>query len=358
MRKANVIFWSAFISCFSNLSCAQGILNLENGFLPPKPASASNPEYVKSRHLEIAVATSSSPDKDGLVVAFVKPGEQSNYYLLTETPFIHEVKFPDDQYLGSWPLTRWPYTYVPDALVENQRLVSTSESKESIRERLATPPVNYNGAGELISNVGCLPEKPLRYGHVFNASETDLLIIMGGQLIVFSPTYKRTVFAEYYHHDDIADLSSYSPNTLAWASPETQYGTLYSLRHGEVAVHAVRSYAKLYKGDIDKDAHPDVVVWRKVYRSNLKTEPQGYTLISNTLAHYEQDLAAQATSEVGVTGEYLPQGTEEDTIKQWLTTNNLTWQKGYPNLSECAGQTDKHIPEMVDPLLNDPDVLK
>jgi hypothetical protein len=44
-------------------------------------------------------------------------------------------------------------------------------------------------------------------------------------------------------------------------------------------------------------------------------------------------------------------------VKGWLTAKQLTWKKGYPSKSECAGQEGQFIPEMHDVLLNDPDVL-
>ena len=45
-------------------------------------------------------------------------------------------------------------------------------------------------------------------------------------------------------------------------------------------------------------------------------------------------------------------------IQSWLLAKNLTWQKGFLSKSECAGQEGQLIPEIHDPLLNDPDVLR
>ena len=58
-----------------------------------------------------------------------------------------------------------------------------------------------------------------------------------------------------------------------------------------------------------------------------------------------------------VDGEYKKQSTSANTIKGWLATRQLTWQKGFPSQSECPGAEGKLIPELHDPLLNDPDVL-
>jgi hypothetical protein len=91
-------------------------------------------------------------------------------------------------------------------------------------------------------------------------------------------------------------------------------------------------------------------VWRKLYLSKLLSEPvAGFDKVSDTYYHYERK----------VTGEYeLKTDTAPETIQGWLTSKNLTWQSGFPSKSECAGQEGQLIPEMHDPLLNDPDVLK
>lgn len=85
-----------------------------------------------------------------------------------------------------------------------------------------------------------------------------------------------------------------------------------------------------------------------MYRSNLIKEPvAGFTKLSDVYVHYKL-----------TDGEYKKQTTEQRVIKGWLDAKNLTWQKGYPSKSECPGKEGQLIPEMHDPLLNDPDVLK
>jgi len=127
----------------------------------------------------------------------------------------------------------------------------------------------------------------------------------------------------------------------------------------DAATTGMRSYSKLYVNDFENDGHEDILVWRKVYVSNNKANLQkGFSLIRDEYVHYERDLTAQGSSEAGVTGEYLPQETDSATIQGWLATKNQTWQSGFPSKSECAGQDGQLIPEMHDPLLNDPDVLK
>ncbi len=112
---------------------------------------------------------------------------------------------------------------------------------------------------------------------------------------------------------------------------------------------ALRAYSKLFVGDFDSDQNYDIIKWEKIYTSNKKTEAPAWVQLRNELIHYKKD----------ITGEYLPQeDTSEATIQGWLTAKNQTWQSGFPSKSECAGQEGQLIPEMHDPLLNDPDVLK
>lgn len=118
------------------------------------------------------------------------------------------------------------------------------------------------------------------------------------------------------------------------------------------ALPGLRGYAKLYVGDFDKNGQSDILVWRKLYDSNMQNNPvKGFHKLKDSFYHYEKSTAA------GSTGEYLPQETDPGTIQSWLATNTLTWQQGYPSKSECEGEEGQLIPEMHDPLLNDPDVL-
>ncbi|MEJ2046265.1 MAG: hypothetical protein P8X74_21395, partial [Reinekea sp.] len=209
--------------------------------------------------------------------------------------------------------------------------------------------------------LGCYRNTPLRYGDIEQDGELELVLIVGNDLIVFSPERQKTVFQ-----------TNLSLNTWMSAERTVQYFDFHTIASHQVPpqyqqyidpdnkfpTRALRGYAKLYQGDFDQDGNSDLLVWRKLYRSNWTGEQAGFSLTSDTYYHYERDLDAQAESESGVTGEYLPQETTEEDIKSWLSENNLIWSKGYPSLSECAGEGGKLIPEMHDPLLNDPDVLQ
>jgi len=102
--------------------------------------------------------------------------------------------------------------------------------------------------------------------------------------------------------------------------------------------------------DFDANGKSDILIWRKLYESNLGDNPvKGFHLLGEGVFHYEKSAA----------GEYVfKDDTESNVAKAWLTSNNLTWQKGFPSKSECEGQEGQLIPEMHDPLLNDPEVLR
>ena len=104
----------------------------------------------------------------------------------------------------------------------------------------------------------------------------------------------------------------------------------------------------MYIDDFNGDEREDIIVWRKRYVSNNIENPViGFHLDKQVFNHYGL-----------VDGQYILQDTPEATIRSWLATNNLTWQSGFPSHSECPGQEGQLIPEMHDPLLNDPDVLQ
>ncbi|HQQ74666.1 MAG TPA: hypothetical protein PK031_05900, partial [Pseudomonadales bacterium] len=111
---------------------------------------------------------------------------------------------------------------------------------------------------------------------------------------------------------------------------------------------AWRSLGKVYVGNFYGENSGDIVLWRKLYESRLNSDSvKGFIKKGDLLVHYKL-----------INGEYKKQSTDQSAIKSWLTAKQLTWSKGYPNKSECAGQEGQLIPEMHDPQLNDPDVMQ
>ncbi len=212
------------------------------------------------------------------------------------------------------------------------------------------------------AGIGCLGMSPLRYGELDAGGDKEIVLLLGENLILFSPTFQRVIFAEDYDFGDSVSAEKTLEDREEGINVEenAQYGsvTWYSAAREGVLMKGIRGYAKIYFGDFDQDGHSDILAWRKTYKSNLVGETPGFSLVHQGFQHFERDIEAQSSSDSGVTGEYLPQQTEPGVTQSWLAANDLTWQKGFPSKSECPGEEGQLIPEMHDPLLNDPDVLQ
>ncbi|WP_053982156.1 hypothetical protein [Marinagarivorans algicola] len=262
---------------------------------------------------------------------------------------IHAIDTAKSNYIGVWPLTRWPYESI----------------EPEIPFRLTDHQLGEMGFGvnAYHSSLGCLDDSPLRYGDIGGDGAAELILFLGNDLVMFSPSYEKTVFMIRYSIADwlsTTETATFNLRPLKNADATAQYqSAMVASSLHPYRLPGYRGYAKIFIGNVDGDVHPDILVWRKLYESHLINNPvQGFTKLKDTFVHYEQDLTAQATLKTGVTGEYLPQKTDSATIKNWLKTSKLTWQKGFPSTSECAGQKGQLIPEMHDVLLNDPEVLQ
>ena len=108
-----------------------------------------------------------------------------------------------------------------------------------------------------------------------------------------------------------------------------------------------RTFGKHFFGDLNDDGKQDIILWRKYFESLKQGDAKkGFVKKDELFVHYSL-----------VDGEYKKQSTAADTIKGWLAAKQLSWQQGLPSRSECPGQEGQPIPELHDPLLNDPDVL-
>ena len=276
--------------------------------------------------------------------ALLKISEDDYYYFSGSA--IYKYKYSSNERLDHWPLTRWSYLIPPNEISKN---ITNYYKKINYRDT-----VYYSSSD---AAAGCLSNVPLRYGDIDTDTQSELVLFLNGELIVFSPERQRTVFAMFWQADDWKRDSDKYNNKPSEDGPVFQFASAHLGVNG-VINKAMRSYSKLFIGDVDGDAHKDFVVWQKVYESNTDAEAPGFKLIRQSFTHYERDLSAQAQLPAGVTGEYLPQTTDTATIQTWLSEKNLTWQKGYPSKSECPGQAGQLIPEMHDPLLNDPEVMQ
>lgn len=284
----------------------------------------------------------------GMSLAFVNIAGTNNWFRLYENLHMYGVDVSQGTLLGNWHLTRWEYQYYSPDIKAQYANFSTAEYPLPFEYESVSP------------GPGCIGNAPLRYGDIEGDSKKEIVVILGGLFIIFSPDYQRTVFSEYLDASDWYTAEE-AVELLVGQDPLTnvQYMSRLWADNSNARMPGIRAYAKLYFGDFDQDGNPDILAWRKSYRSNAGKDPvKGFTKLHDSWGHFERDLKAQEESPQGITGEYLPQQTDEATIKTWLADNNLTWQKGYPDKSECAGEEGKPIPEMSDPLLNDPEVLQ
>ncbi|AJQ92869.1 hypothetical Protein YC6258_00819 [Gynuella sunshinyii YC6258] len=272
------------------------------------------------------------------------------YFWLFRAGSINKFNLSSGANIPGWPLTRWLPEITDPVIKDLYRPGPTWVDNSSDWDPLVNE--NYLQENEEGAQyMGCLTSIPLRYGDVENDQQKELVLFLGAfeykqDLVIFSPDRQRIIFSMRYALQDF----------ISFPGSKHQYIQRTRQRDNNIGV---RVYAKAFFGQFDGDEFPDIVVWRKRYESREASDSvSGFGLYKQTWQHFERDLTAQAASETGITGEYLPQDTSESMIQGWLSANELTWQKGYPSTSECQDHEGELIPEMHDPLLNDPDVLK
>ena len=324
-----------FLMCIvPSISCAQSdFANLKSGV-----ARNDIPRSLKS-------AMWNAPDGPHVAESIVESETAGHYYWLFRTMSIGYFDANQAKNVGGWPLTRWPSEYI-----EEEIIVRYANSDIAYAER----PLALSR-----TSIGCLVNSPLRYGDINASGDAELVLLMGNDLVVFSPSGQRVIFmanlaiydwliaaaVEDFYTDEAgnfraSETSPQHPSTIA----------ISNARHGAPPqqLPGYRGHAKLYFGDFDGNDKHDILVWRKLYISRLRNdETPGFRFLKNTYLHYQLN-----------NGEYQLQDTEPTTINTWLTAEQLAWQKGYPSESECPGQEGQLIPEMHDPFLNDPEVLQ
>lgn len=201
--------------------------------------------------------------------------------------------------------------------------------------------------------IGCLNDAPLRYGDIESDGRSEIVLLLGDDLVVFSPESERIIFSFSYQAVDwmSAENSQVHEEIYPSLEPEADLPQYQSAWNPDYrgALLGYRGYGKLYFDDFDQNEQPDILVNKKLYLSKKRGDAlNGFTPVSDRFYHFQ----------MSSTGVYLPQKTPESQIQAWLSENNQSWQTGYPSKSECVGQEGLLIPEMHDPLLNDPEVLR
>jgi len=279
------------------------------------------------------------------------------WYVFSTDLYIYGVNVKENKLINTWPLTPWA----------NRIKMKGEGMSWKVRPFLDAV---LGGDGEAINDpeartfdtdstykldiwndyLGCYSQTPLRYGEIDANGSNELVLFLDDDLIVFSPGLQKTIFSTRLHYQD--ELASDQIDVAYGEGPRDDLIYQYYAASGDGQyIHApfpaTRSYAKIFIGDFNGDKASDIILWRKLYEFRLNSDSvQGFNKVADLYVHY------QLTD-----GEYLPQDTASETIQNWLLSNNLTWQKGFPSISECSGEEGTLIPEMHDPLLNDPDVL-
>ncbi|MGR6871826.1 hypothetical protein ACU6U9_05850 [Pseudomonas sp. HK3] len=319
-------------------------------------------EYAKS-------STTQKKFNDGFANAFFMKEGTIDLYSLSDKPALYLTNFETREVLGNWPLTPWANAVrmkgegitwrVRGALsaVKGGDFIEINDPETQVLDTNKQYKIsNYQ------TSVGCLNQTPLRYGDIDNNASTELILLLNNDLVIFSPVLKKIIFAM-----TLSDTDELKPERVAdWFLDETKVNPQFVADSGtnnliKAALPATRSFAKVFLDDFNTDGKKDIIVWRKLYESNLKTNPElGFSKVADLLVHYSLvDGEYQIQSNTPpVEGEFETDPTQQAKIKNWLDSKNLTWQKGFPSKSECAGQEGQLIPEMHDSLLNDPDVLK
>ena len=296
-------------------------------------------------------------------------GSGNIWFSFLENISFATVDIVSKKFLGNWLLTPWPNTVqmLGEGVSWQVRPYLTAESGrgyqaiEDPKIMALDSPTEYK-LSPFIQTTGCLARQPLRFGDIDGNGSSELVLFLDNDLIVFSPSLKKIIFAMSFSENDEINADEVQNWFVGREGVTAQYiaqsGTDIRIN---ARFPATRSFAKVFIDDFNSDAKKDIIVWRKLYESRLTSDSiSGFKLEGELFVHYQlEDGEYQIqTSEPSVEGEFETDPAQQTQIKGWLESKNLTWQKGFPSKSECAGQEGQLIPEMHDVLLNDPDVLK
>jgi hypothetical protein len=241
---------------------------------------------------------------------------------------------------GGWALDLWHQTFIFEDI------------KKRYEDYYLPLPTEYSLSGP--GKLGCYANHPLRFGDLNGDGSNEVVLFLKNDLVLFSPEKEKIIFSEKLKVLEWLSLerTALDPEYKQLPGPSPYQYLSMALSDAREFEPGYRGYSKLYFGDFDSDNNPDILVWRKFYESHKTGDTPGFKKLHDTFAQYELNLGLNSS------GEFELQDTDSSTIQQWLSGASYTWQKGYPSKSECKGMEGQLIPEMHDPLLNDPDVLQ
>ena len=352
-----LILFSNMVFPFENLVLGAGINN-------------ENKQSLRRTSIPYAVARQGqrSENDNEFVRGFLEL--ESYVYSISSESTLIATKKNDRSLLGSWSLAVWPdsvrmkgegvHWLVRSELsfVEDGEYYSIEEPEKMIIDFDHQYSIDIGD-----QHLGCYNRVPLRYGDINGDAIDEIVLFLRDDLVVFSLALKRIIFSTQLRSRDELTTDQIAMGFPELENTAPQYISQNGLygRSRYARFPAMRSFAKIYLDDFNSDGKKDIIVWRKLYESRLTTDPVlGFKLEGELFVHYQLEEGEYQiqTSEPPVEGEFETDPAQQDQIKGWLESKNLTWQSGFPSKSECAGQEGQLIPEMHDVLLNDPDVLK
>jgi hypothetical protein len=247
---------------------------------------------------------------------------------------IAKYDLSDKKEVFGWPLKRWPQELENKKVADMYTLASDPEFA-----------LGYEHTGSRKPVLGCLAHRPLCYGDFDDNGKEEVVLFLGKtsnvlDMVVFNPEKEKIQFSARTIFTDVTDWD-YGDRF------KYQYASKHNMNKGFFV--GTKTYAKIFMGEFDgNEANPDIIVWRKHYSALPKSsDKKGFDLKAENYQFYTLK-----------DGEYKLQVSLEAQIESWMSEHELTWSKGYPSKSECKGMEGQLIPEMHDPLLNDPDVLQ
>jgi len=300
------------------------------------------------------------PANTTIPLAFVEAGSQGTYYALKESSNrLVYFNVLTEQFNPGWLVQSYQnHVFLGGEDAAAAAIIASAYGDEYT----SSPPLTVIddrqseyalSRGSEKQTLGCLENNPLRYGDINNDQSPEIVTLMGKNVVISSPQLQKVIFgAHYYLADEVTGENSDLINRLLPhnnpGDPQYLADSSFEIIERKSPFPAWRSLSKLYFGDFDNDQAQDIVLWRKLYQSAaVGSGITGFEKLGDVFVHYKI-----------VSGEYKLQTTASDTVKSWLTSSQLTWQQGYPSLSECVGQEGQLIPELHDPLLNDPEILQ